>query len=219
MKLKNIMKINIYDYVKDIFRSQIDLIIFEIGCHIGRDTEKLFNHFSNPNLYCFECDPRNIEQFKQSNIFNKVQLFELAICNHNGTSTFYQSNGHPQNHNRNNTASSSLYKPTGHLKQWDWVIFNNKISVNTCKLDTFCQNHSIDHIDFIWADTQGAEYDLILGAQNILKHTKYLYTEYSNKELYQGQKSLEFIHRALPGKWSLVHDFKSDVLLKNEGFK
>ncbi|MEN9248224.1 MAG: hypothetical protein Q6L50_08560 [Gloeomargarita sp. GMQP_bins_120] len=37
--------------------------------------------------------------------------------------------------------------------------------------------------DFIWADVQGAEVDLIQGGLQALANTRYFYTEYANTEL------------------------------------
>lgn len=206
----------IYNYLENIFEHNNNLIVFELGAHIGNDTKKLLKIFNNPIFYCFECDPRNIKKLKQ---INSINIVKKAVSNNNTVATFYQSNGTPKHHSRNNTASSSLHKPTGHLKQWSWVNFDKRIQVEVCTLDSFCKNNNINKIDFIWADIQGAEYNMILGAQDILKKTKYLYTEYSNKELYAGQKSLNQLKAALPGKWAIVNDFISDVLFVNEDYK
>ncbi len=42
-------------------------------------------------------------------------------------------------------------------------------------------------IDFIYCDIQGAEKQMIAGANESLKKTRYLYTEYSNSEDYENQ--------------------------------
>jgi hypothetical protein len=46
------------------------------------------------------------------------------------------------------------------------------------------------HIDSMWVDVQGAEDLVFAGAQETLRCTKYLYTEYCNQELYEGQLNL-----------------------------
>lgn len=208
----NSMSNSIYKYLLFCFNGRKSIIIFELGAHIGQDTEKLIIQFPKSTIYSFECDPRNINTIKNKSLINKINLIECAIYKEDGNMQFYQSDGHPPQHDRNNTASSSLYKPTGHLKKWDWVKFRPPIRVKTRSLDSFCKEKNINNIDFIWCDIQGGEYDMILGAQNILKSTKYLYTEYSNTELYEGQKNMNDLLAILPGKWSAVKDFKSDVL-------
>lgn len=69
-------------------------------------------------------------------------------------------------------------------------------------------------IDLIWADTQGAEDDLIAGGVEALAATRFFYTEYSNDEWYEGQPNLEKIADLLPN-FNIVHRFSMDVLLKN----
>ena len=74
-------------------------------------------------------------------------------------------------------------------------------------------------VDLLWADVQGAEVDLIEGGRETLARTSYLYTEYSNAELYAGQINLEEILARLPG-WRVVQNFPTtedyaDVLLEN----
>jgi FkbM family methyltransferase len=112
--------------------------------------------------------------------------------------------------------SGSIKKPKNHLNIWPFIIFDNSVEVKTITLDTYCKNHNIDFIDFIWADIQGAELDMINGGLHMFSNkVKYLYTEYSNDEIYEGQASLNQILAALGSNWRIVHDFKTDILLEN----
>jgi len=206
----------IYNYLPDILGS--NPVILEIGVHVGQDTKKMLALFPDSVYYGFECDPRNIATIKSSGLDSKMHLVEMAISNFDGEGDFYQSNGTPKDHSRNNTASSSLHEPTGHLQHWPWVHFEAPISVPVCTLDSFCKKYGVYEIDFIWADIQGAEHNMILGGQNAFKRVKYLYTEYSNKEMYAGQKGLKTLLDALPGNWDIVKDFRSDILLENKSW-
>ena len=42
-----------------------------------------------------------------------------------------------------------------------------KIEVSTRSLDSFCAEHDIDHIDFLWMDVQGAEKSVFAGASEM----------------------------------------------------
>ena len=53
-------------------------------------------------------------------------------------------------------------------------MFENTIQVESAKLDDWCLEHGISKIDFLWADVQGAEGDLIEGARETLRKTKYI---------------------------------------------
>jgi hypothetical protein len=69
-------------------------------------------------------------------------------------------------------------------------------------------------VDFIWADVQGAESDLIEGAPRILAATRYFYTEYSNNEWYEGQITLPGLVQKLPD-FELVRRYPMDVLFRS----
>jgi hypothetical protein len=55
---------------------------------------------------------------------------------------------------------------------------------------------------------------LIQGATRLLKSVRYLYTEYSNVEMYAGQVDLPGLVRMLPD-FELVRRYPWDVLLRN----
>ena len=208
-------KHRVYDeYLNGILPEIKSPVIFEIGVHVGQDTAILYDMCKSPQYYGFEPDPRNIETFKKTEVYKKINFYEMAVGAYNGKAEFYQSSGSPPKHSRENTGSSSLYKPKKHLDRWPWTTFNNKIIVDICTLDFHCTKFNIKNIDFIWADIQGAEYYMILGGANILKNTKYMFVEYEDADLYEGHKMLSEILNVLPG-WGVVKRYPSDVLLKN----
>ena len=81
-------------------------------------------------------------------------------------------------------------------------------------LDTWCDENGIEAIDFIWLDVQGAEMDVIRGGEKVLVKTRYIYTEYSDQELYEGQSPLDQLLNALPA-FKIVERYRGDVLLEN----
>jgi hypothetical protein len=66
---------------------------------------------------------------------------------------------------------------------------------------------------FGW-DVQGAEIGVFNEGEEMLKKTIYIYTEYSNKELYKGQYSLKKLLKKL-ATFKILTRYKHDVLLKN----
>jgi len=190
-------------------------VIIEIGSNTGTTTSLFIKNFPEAKIFCFEPDPSLVSRFK-NNIKNKnVSLFEVAIGNTNGKTVFFRSSG--TNSLEDRTQSGSIKKPKNHLSQHPDIVFEENISVPIIKLDDWFKDQNIDEVDFIWADIQGAEEDLILGAREVLKKTRYFYTEYSNLEDYEGQITLKkmctlldnfFIHRI----------FSYDVLMVNNNF-
>jgi len=191
--------------------------ILEIGCHDGSTTLWFLEIFDSPRVFCFEPDPRAASCFKQK-IGNRpeVNFYEYAISDKNGEETFYMSSGQesammPQGWD----CSGSIRKPKNHLKVHPWCKFEKTMIVKTKTLDTWCREKAINRIDFIWMDVQGAEIDVIRGGRNALKNTRYLYTEYSNKELYQGQLSLKQLLKELV-EFEVIIRYPDDILLKNK---
>ena len=155
-------------------------IILEIGCNDGSDTLAFLRVMPQAEIYCFEPDARAIERFKKllGSDLDKVRLFEIAVSDRTGQIDFHLSSGGDKPGGWD--LSGSIRRPKNHLKQYPWVKFEKTITVNTCRLDDWCAEKSIRQVDFIWMDVQGAEGDVIAGAQKILQETKFLYTEYSN---------------------------------------
>jgi hypothetical protein len=88
--------------------------------------------------------------------------------------------------------------------------------VNCSKLDDF-EPLKNTRIDFMWVDVQGAE-DLVFScAQETLKNTHYVYTEYCNQQLYEDQLNLQGVLNLFPG-YRVIHDYGGDVLLENMNF-
>ncbi len=189
-------------------------IIFEIGCADGGDTLEFINTFNDLEIYCFEPEPKNIKLVKERINHPRHHLFEGVISDVNGQLTFNRS----RTDNPDDLSySGSIKKPKEHLNEWSFIKFDEQITVESITLDKFCEDKNIELIDFIWADVQGAEENLILGGLNTLnKKVRYFYTEYSNKEYYEGQLKLDSLLNLLGDNWELIRDFGSDVLLKNK---
>jgi FkbM family methyltransferase len=189
-------------------------MIFEIGCADGGDTLEFINTFSDLEIYCFEPEPKNIKLVKEKINYPKHHLFEGVISDVNGELIFNRS----RTDNPDDLSySGSIKKPKEHLNEWSFIKFDEQITVKSITLDKFCEDKNIQLIDFIWADVQGAEENLIMGGLNTLNtKVRYFYTEYSNKEYYEGQLRLDALLNLMGDNWELVRDFGSDVLLKNK---
>jgi hypothetical protein len=100
------------------------------------------------------------------------------------------------------------------MARYPTVTFDEEpIEVATVTLDTYTRPLP-GLIDFIWADVQGAEHLLIAGGRETLARTRHFFTEYSDVELYQGQRSLEALLALLPG-WEITSRWEDDALLTN----
>jgi len=210
------------DYVRQLIGADAQVIV-EIGAHHGWHTAAFVKMFSNATIYAFEPDLRAIEKFS-ANIRNpRVHLFKMAIGAVDGEAAFHVSGGLPPNidpvgaaavYPRGWDQSGSLRSPKAHKEKWPWCKFESVITVSVRSLDSWAQENAIGKVDFIWADMQGAEGDLVTGGRATLARTRYLYLEYSNEEIYEGEPSLQALLDMLPN-YSIIKRYPGDVLLKN----
>jgi 2-O-methyltransferase len=191
-------------------------LILEIGCNNGKDSKEFLEEFNNIKLCCFEPDPRAISEFKKRINDNRCKLFEIGISDEKETKSFNLSRDVLDS--RNLTGSSSLKKPKNHLVKFPNIEFNRVIKIKTDTLDGWAKKNNIKEIDFIWADVEGSERELILGGGKTLNnYTKYFYTEFRNEELFEGQPSLKEILKMIPN-FKIIKIYGNNVLLANTKF-
>jgi FkbM family methyltransferase len=197
-------------------------VIVEIGANDGTHTRGFLKLFPNAKIYAFEPDRRAVAKLKANVTDSRVSVFDIAIGAKDGEAEFHVSSGLPPNASAQDRInlpegwdqSGSLRAPKTHTAVWPWCKFEKKSVVPVKRLDSWARENGIDRVDLIWADTQGAEGDLIAGGAEVLARTRFFYTEYSNDEWYEGQPSLNQIAEMLPG-FTILHRFAMDALFKN----
>ena len=195
-------------------------VVFDIGCNDGHHSLFFYECLKSPSIYCFEPDPRPILRFRNHFKYIKnVFLYEGVVSNKEGQLEFYQSTGDdsklrlPEGYD----LSGSIKAPDKSLLNHEWLEFKTKIQVNSTTLDSFTSEKNIKLIDFIWMDVQGAEIEVFLGAKNILKNTRFIYTEVANLDQYKNQATLTEMTKKLSG-FKILKQFDSDVLFYNTNF-
>lgn len=200
-------------------------IILEIGMYDGEDAREMAEWMPYCKIYGFECDPRSIALYKSFENPENIILNEVAIGSRNGLVDFFLSDSDTRRHYTDQdswSASSSLRHPKTHLELFPDVDFKKTIKVECMTLDKWYENTLLGKtIDFVWADINGAEYDMILGGQKTLNEsTKYLYVEFSDKELYDGQPKKDEMLKLLPNFDVVgIYNFRGNfgnILLKNK---
>jgi FkbM family methyltransferase len=201
--------------------------LFEFGCCDGYHSNIMLNLLSKSekrfNYHGFE---PVYELFSKINlVYNQsmgtARLHNKAIGEKNGVVQFFKSDGFKiedgvvKDHYY---GSSSIRKPKIVTDIWKDMTFAER-TVECTSLDSYMDATGIGDtiIDFIWADIQGAEIDLINGGANTFENVKYLYTEYGGSGYYEGEIGLEEIKSMLPN-FEVVENYGGDVLLLNKRF-
>ena len=187
-------------------------VIFELGMCDGYHTNLMLSWCqSQPQFYGFEPDPRNINKIRWSGLPGRISFYPDAVGHITGKIPFHLSTPEPNGA----TGSSSISEFTPVLTEcWSWLKCQEDVEVQCWRLDDFCAQHQIDHIDFIWMDVQGAERLVFDGGPLMLPKTKMVWTEYDGGTMYKDSSNINDILARFPG-WEVLADCGGDVLLKN----
>ena len=207
---------DIHNWIKENLNSES--IVIEAGACEGIDT--LF--FSNivKKIYSFEPIP-NLYKKALDRVSNRsnVELYNLALSDKNGKSKMYVSDRFGEE-----WGSSSLLKPKEHLKIHSEITFKEEIEIETINLDYWYEKNNLPSIDMMWLDLQGYEPIVLKSSPNILKNTKYLYTEVALIETYENNiKFPDYKIFLEEFGFEIIHDGiywqdGGNILLKNKNF-
>lgn len=217
---------DIFNYIEEIIDSKDELLFFEFGMCDAHHSYKImdliesknkrFNyHGFEPVDYLYNQIKDNIKKYH----FGEFIILNKAIGHKDGLVDFYQSGGEKKEGELKTDSyygSSSINEPKNVFIYWPDMTFEKK-QIESIKFDTYIKENNLKNkiIDFVWADIQGAEINLIRGGKKTFKNVRYFYTEYSNGGLYKGDKGLDGILKALPD-FKIECDYQGDVLLKNK---
>lgn len=197
----------IHERVREIVAASPNPVIIEIGAADGEDTEKLSLAIAatgrTGRLIAFECEPKNIPAIHKRAIPG-LQLHEMAVGDKTGPASFIGSGSWAY--------SGSLKEPKLHRISHAWIPFQPPIQVRCITLDDVFQTCSLDHIDFIWMDVQGAEDLVIAGGQQALAKTEWIWAEVYETDEYEGHIGREEFRRRLPGNWEITEIHGTDIL-------
>lgn len=166
-----------------------DYIIFDIGARDCLQSIEFYNKFPNAKIYSFECNPNTIDICKKNieKYRDRITLIEGAVCDYDGLINFY-----PIDQKKTKTTwadgnpgASSLFKSNGNYTIEEYVQYE---IISKChRLDSVMKRYNIPRVDIIWMDLQGAELLALRGLGDFLIDLKFIYTEVSHIEMYNGQ--------------------------------
>lgn len=149
--------------------------VIHIGAHYGEE-HKIYVDNAIENQIFFEPIKKNFEILK-SNVGDKYQLYNLALGNENRQIEMYVETN-------NRGMSSSVLKPSLHLKQYPYITFDETEIVDMRRLDDM--EIDLTKFNFINIDVQGYELEVFKGSKKTLENIQYIMTEINRDELYSG---------------------------------
>jgi FkbM family methyltransferase len=148
-------------------------VVFDIGGNIGITSIYLSSIFPDAKIYTFEPIPDNFKILKKNiQNYNNIEAFNFGLGSKNGNFKVYLSND-PENF-----GGFSFYPdPVGNKS-------NSYFSCEVNNINEVIKKLSIQSIDLIKIDTEGAKYDILMALQeNILKNASWITGElHGNKD-------------------------------------
>lgn len=167
-------------------------VIFDVGCYRGNFTQNIISKEpknNNNKYYMFDPNPKVKKYIKEMLTDRKINYFELALDNTNKIKKFtinryYEPSGSSLKsankkdklYNLSRKTFFKIFKPFSKIKGYELI------NVKTNTIDNVCRLNNIKKIDILKLDTDGNEYEVLIGAKKLLSKEKIglIYTEISS---------------------------------------
>lgn len=172
------------------FLPEKKLVIFDVGAFDFRESINFKINFPESDVYAFEAYKYNCDKYGEHAKNRGVKVNNLAVSDKNDEVTFYNST------NLNGmewTCSGSILEPSEKegVEYHPGLNYNREgVTVDSVRLDSFCESNNIDNVDVIHMDIQGAEYYAIKGMGNKIR-PKILFCETCEFESYTNSLTLK----------------------------
>lgn len=160
--------------LRKILHGQTSVTIFDVGANLGSYSQLIRSVNPLANIYAFEPHPKNFQKLaniaKQENFSAK----NLAISDKDGVIKLYDMES------ADGSPLASVYSEAiEYLHQKKSIVYN----VEGVTIDTFCNSNKIDSIDLLKIDTEGHEYQALVGAQKLLAENKIKIIQFEFNEM------------------------------------
>jgi len=179
-----------------------DLIIFDVGSHLG-ETVQLFNkNFNIKKIHCFEASNINFITLKDNLIKNK--LTDICVLNNVGIGDIEGKNFLNQTEESSSSTINEFNEHSNYLKKKLKILnikkidnFYQKITINIIKLSTYIKKNKITNIDILKIDTEGFELNVVKSLEECSNIVKYIYFEHHYDDMIKKNYTYSDINRIL----------------------
>lgn len=149
--------------------------IFDVGAHRGNYSKLLSAKFPKSMIYSFEPNPETFHDLNTRITGTNIKKFNLGFSNCTGKANLYDLE------KRQGTAYASLYKG---VFEDIYECSTKSFSIKLTEIDTFLEKHQINCIDFLKIDTEGNDFNVLLGAKNTLQNAKIKIIQFEFNKMY-----------------------------------
>lgn len=182
-----------------------DPVILEAGVCNGEDSKRFKKLWPKSIVHGFEAHPRSFAlAYQATKDLEGVFLYPQALFDRVGTITFYCSELKQE-------ASSLLPDNKRNVENIfndppEWLSYlDSPITVPCTTIDHWVKEAKLDHIDYIWLDTEGAELYILRGADLVLSSVKVISVEINFQEFRKGMTMFPELYDFLTNHGFVLH--------------
>lgn len=163
--------------LKRIFKSRHPVDIFDVGAHVGQTATRFVEWFPGANIHSFEPVPETYESLVQNTRkYPRVHCHKFALGERDGDTVmkaapFSGMNGRIE----------SMVSPDDRLYK----------TVPIVRLDTFCDQQGIKHINLLKTDCEGYDLEALIGGESMFSN-RGIDVVYCEVNLYRNAATSDF---------------------------
>jgi FkbM family methyltransferase len=138
-------------------------VVFDVGANLGSYCSFINDEYPSCNIYAFEPHPATYKKLLKKTASTRIKTFNLAVGANEGSLVLYDYA------NNDGSPHASVHK--GVIDQiHKSVVIEHKVKV--VSLDYFARQQGIDLVGLLKVDTEGHEFEILKGAENLLRSGK-----------------------------------------------
>jgi FkbM family methyltransferase len=145
---------------------------FDIGANIGQTSRLALSSFREVHVFAFEPDPVTFSKLAQClGRHPRLAIYNVAISNASGTVPFFQYSS--------STLNSLIPDAQYPMRKG---VTAQEITVECTTLSEFCSAHGIQLIDVLKIDTEGCDFIVLQGGEQLLSsgRVRFVYVEFND---------------------------------------
>ena len=189
----------IFNQLKRFFSNKKTISLIDIGAYKGEYISGIIKNFKISKAYCFEPNPKVFKILdKKISPNEKIKLLNYGASNYSGNILF--------NENIESSSSSinELNEDSNYYKKKFFLLnflgkgdVTKKIEIKVVTLDEFIIENNINELDLLKIDTEGYEYQVLLGLKDKIRMINLIHFEHHFDDMIVKAYKLTDIHNLL----------------------
>ncbi|VVB53202.1 Hexuronic acid methyltransferase AglP [uncultured archaeon] len=140
-------------------------ILFDVGANIGNYSKQLKVKFSTARIYAFEPNKNTFEL-----LYKNLSHLDIHCVNSGLGSKIKKEKIYTYSDDKS-SEHATIYKDVFHdlHKAADRIV---EIECEVTTIDWYCDTNNIDYVDFLKIDTEGNEFEVLMGGTNMISKNK-----------------------------------------------